>query len=204
LITIIDYGAGNLRSVANALEFLKVSFEITGDPKIVCKSDCLLLPGVGSFRVAMHKLNKDGLSNAIKEAVLVRNRKILGVCLGLQLMGMVSTEDGLTGGLGLIKGSTDSFSDEELAGLNCPHIGFNSVKFDKNQILFRGLKQGTDFYFLHSYRMLPKGLSGKIATCVYGTNFVAAYEQDNIFATQFHPEKSQTNGLQLLKNFCSI
>lgn len=200
-IMVIDYGMGNLWSVLSALHYLGYSPKISGDSDEIANADSLLLPGVGSFRKAMIALTQQGLDQAIIEAVQTKGRKILGICLGMQLMGSNSSEDGDMVGLGLIPGGVDKFSTQEIGANKIPHIGFDSVCSQLDARLFKGLPQSADFYFVHSYRMLPLGLSGKIATCNYGVEFLAAYEQDNIFATQFHPEKSQTNGLILLKNF---
>ena len=149
----------------------------------------------------MAALKFSGLDQAIVEAVSVKGNKILGICLGMQLMGLSSTEDGDSAGLGLIRGVVDKFSPNEVGENKVPHIGFDSVNANPDARLFKGLQSPADFYFVHSYRMLPVGLSGQSSVCNYGVEFLAAYEQDNIFATQFHPEKSQTNGLVLLKNF---
>lgn len=200
-ITVIDYGMGNIWSVLSALRYLGCNPVVSNDPNVIAKAKSLLLPGVGSFRKAMVTLRHSGLDQAILEAVQSNGGKILGICLGMQLMGTRGSEDGDITGLGLIHNSVDMFSAQEVGTNKIPHIGFDLVRSKPNSHLFRGLPDAADFYFVHSYRMLPDGLSGKTATCMYGTEFLAAYEQDNIFATQFHPEKSQTNGLVLLKNF---
>jgi glutamine amidotransferase len=200
-VTVIDYGMGNLWSVMSALQYLGCDPKISGEPNEITAADTLLLPGVGSFRKAMLVLKQRGLDQAIIEAVRNKGRKILGICLGMQLMGTCSSEDGNTVGLGLIPTSVDRFFPLEVVNNKIPHIGFDLVTCNPDARLFQGLTNATDFYFVHSYRMLPAGLKGKVATCKYGTDFLAAYEQDNIFATQFHPEKSQTNGLILLNNF---
>ena len=200
-ITVIDYGVGNIWSVQSALRFLGCTSTISSDPDEIASADTLLLPGVGSFRKAMLALQKQGMDQAIIEAGQTRGSKILGICLGMQLMGSSSSEDGDTVGLGLIQGDVDKFTPQEIGTNKIPHIGFDLVCSQPDARLFRGLPQSTDFYFVHSYRMLPTGLSGKTATCNYGVEFLSAYEQDNIFATQFHLEKSQTNGLILLNNF---
>ncbi len=200
-ITVIDYGMGNLWSVLSALQYLGCNPEVTADPNEIVKADSLLLPGVGSFRNAMIALKAKELDKAIVEAVQIKGGKILGICLGMQLMGISSSEDGDTAGLGLIPNRVDKFTPQEIGPNKIPHIGFDLVHSQPNSHLFRGLQRAADFYFVHSYRMLPAGLNGKVAACNYGEEFLAAYEQDNIFATQFHPEKSQTNGLMLLKNF---
>lgn len=200
-ITIIDYGMGNIWSVLSALRYLGCTPTISSDPSEVVRAEALVLPGVGSFRKAMATLRQTGLDHAIVDTVKTRGKKILGICLGMQLMGSRGSEDGDAQGLGLIPNPVDMFTIQEIGANKIPHIGFDQVRSGLDARLFRGLPDVADFYFVHSYRMLPEGLSGKTATCVYGTEFLAAYEQDNIYATQFHPEKSQTNGLVLLKNF---
>lgn len=202
-ITVVDYGMGNLWSVLSALRYLGCNPKASSDPEEIVRADLLLLPGVGSFRKAMIALQQKGLDQAIVEAVQIKGSKILGICLGMQLMGLSSSEDGDTLGLGLIKSPVDKFTLAEIGNNKLPHIGFDSVHSQSSGKLFKGLRNTADFYFVHSYRMLPMGLTGIYATCSYGVEFLAAYEQDNIFATQFHPEKSQTNGLILLKNFLS-
>jgi len=200
-ITVIDYGMGNLWSVLSALRYLGSNPIISSDPDEIVSADALLLPGVGSFRKAMTSLQKNGLDQSIVEAVHSKGTKILGICLGMQLLGASSTEDGNTIGLGLIPTKVDKFTIKEVGANKIPHIGFDVVQSEPNWSLFKGLKNAADFYFVHSYRLLPAALSGNCAICNYGVDFLAAYEKNNIFATQFHPEKSQTNGLILLKNF---
>lgn len=200
-ITIIDYGMGNIWSVLSALRYLGCNPVVSNDPNIIARAESLLLPGVGSFRKAMVTLCQSGLDQAILESVQEKGGKILGICLGMQLMGSRGSEDGEMTGLGLIPNPVDMFSAQEVGSNKIPHIGFDLVHSKPGSKLFQALPEAADFYFVHSYRMLPEGLSGKTATCVYGTEFLAAYEHGNIFATQFHPEKSQTNGLVLLKNF---
>ena len=200
-ITIIDYGMCNLWSISSALQYLGCNPIISNDPGEIQIADSLILPGVGSFRKAMCVLKENNLDRAIVDAVKTKGSKILGICLGMQLLGADSMEDGFTSGLGLIPSGVDKFSTQNKGIYKIPHVGFNLVHSHPDSHLFKGLPQSADFYFVHSYRMLPNGLSGIPATCKYGDNFLASYEQDNIFATQFHPEKSQTNGLLLLQNF---
>lgn len=200
-VTVIDYGMGNLWSVLSALRYLGCNPVVSGDPDQIASAESLILPGVGSFRKAMIALQDKSLDQAIIETVQTRGTKILGICLGMQLMGATSSEDGDTPGLGLIKSVVEKFTFQEIGAKKIPHIGFDLVHSKPDSNLFKGLERAADFYFVHSYRMLPVNLIGKQATCDYGVEFLAAYEQDNIFATQFHPEKSQTNGLILLKNF---
>lgn len=203
-VTIVDYGMGNICSVLNAFDYLGCEAVVASDPDQVANADALILPGVGSFRKAMTSLRERELDRAVTHAVVNRGRKIMGICLGMQLLGERGLEDGETAGLGLIPSTVERFSLEEVGGSKIPHVGFNSVKVPTASRLMAGLASNADFYFVHSYRMLPGGLSGLVANCVYGIEFVAAYEHENIFATQFHPEKSQSNGLLLLKNFIEL
>jgi len=200
-VVIVDYGMGNIWSVCSALSRLDVQPTITDDPAIVASADFLILPGVGSFFRAMNTLNTSGLADALKEAVLHKQRNILGICLGMQLLANQGTEDGLCDGLSFIPVSVDRFSRCDLGTLKVPHIGFNLVHPSSQTLLFRGFSSPAYFYFVHSYRLLPSGLPGNKSLCHYGVDFLAAYEHDNIFATQFHPEKSQSNGVKLLSNF---
>lgn len=192
---------GNLLSVVNALQFLGADARISANPSEIASADALVLPGVGSFRAAMNALRNQRLDEGIREAVDIRQRKILGICLGFQMLAEFGTEDGGAEGLGYLAGTVDHFNRETASSLKLPHIGFNRVWFSNEAPLFRGLESCADFYFVHSYRLLPEGVEGSVATANYGETFVAAYSRDNIFGAQFHPEKSQTNGLILLRNF---
>jgi imidazole glycerol-phosphate synthase subunit HisH len=200
-VTIIDYGMGNIWSVTSALRYLNCEVVVSSDPLAIQKAESLILPGVGSFRKAMKALRDMNLEAPIIESALVRKVKFLGICLGMQLMGVNSTEDGLTSGLNLIPSKVDKFSPAEIVERKVPHIGFNQVNIDSSGNLFKGISGNQDFYFVHSYRMLPPDSQGIVSTCNYGIDFLAAYESQNLFATQFHPEKSQSNGLKLLDNF---
>ena len=202
-VVIVDYGMGNLWSVRSALRFLGVEAIVSDDPAVVVAADTILLPGVGSFRKAMESLETQRLAPAITEAVLGRGCKILGICLGMQLLAERGTEDGEAAGLGFIPGTVERFTRDELGPLKVPHIGFNAVSAPSQSRLFAGIASPADFYFVHSHRLLAANLPGDCGLCRYGVDFLAAYEHQNIFATQFHPEKSQTNGLRLLKNFLS-
>lgn len=203
-ISILNYGMGNIRSVCNALDYLRVKFCVIDSPEQVLESKKLILPGVGSFRLAMENLTKKNILEALNYAVLRKRIPILGICLGMQLMAQESEEDGLTRGLGWIKGSINKFSAEELS-IKVPHVGFNTVFFGKqNSILFKGLGDYADYYFVHSYRLPCNGIDGASGWADYGERFIASIEKENIFATQFHPEKSQSNGLILLKNFADL
>jgi glutamine amidotransferase len=187
--------------VLSALHYLGAVPQVSNDPDKVLKADLIILPGVGSFRKAMETLKSSGLDQAMIEAVKSGGVKILGICLGMQLLGSHGTEDGEIDGLGLINNKVDKFTEKELGRNKIPHIGFNSVSLSDKKGLFQNLPDNPDFYFVHSYRLLPEELAGRTAICSYGIDFLAAFEVDNICGTQFHPEKSQTNGLILLKNF---
>ena len=200
-VHLIDYGVGNLWSVASAIRYLGAKVDIISDPDKISNSSILILPGVGSFRKGMEALRSNSIDQAILHAVRDNDSKILGICMGMQLMGSSGTEDGQTLGLGLIPNTVDRFSKEKLDGKKVPHVGFNEVNFNERSGLFRDFSTTHDFYFTHSYRMLVDGLNGNYATCSYGETFLAAFQVDNICGTQFHPEKSQTNGILLLRNF---
>jgi glutamine amidotransferase len=200
---IVDYGMGNLHSVVSALRYLGVDPVVTGDRAIVEGADTLVLPGVGSFFKAMAQLENSGLADALREAVLVQRRKILGICLGQQLMADYGTEDGGAKGLGLIGGVVDRIVQPLEGGLKVPHVGFNTVRFDDESVLFHGFDRPVDCYFVHSYKLNLAERPGLASLCDYGGDFVAAYEYQNVFCTQFHPEKSQSNGLRILANFLS-
>lgn len=203
-VTIIDYGMGNLWSVQSAFEYLNCSVTVTSDPKTITKSDRLVLPGVGSFKAAMETLRMTGIAESIIDSVKIRGVNILGICLGMQLLGSGSPEDGETRGLGLIDGRTDSFDSRLAKVIKVPHVGFDTVKFGEGTKLFHGMSSESDFYFVHEFRMKTIRDVQTVSLCTYGEDFVAAFESNNIFATQFHPEKSQANGLRVLKNFVEI
>lgn len=199
-VSIINYGFGNIWSVQSALKYLNYESEIISDPNKIRKSNVLILPGVGSFRKAIESIRNSQIDIAVKEA-LNNNCKILGICLGMQLLANSSTEDGDNHGLGLIDVEVERFNYKTDSGFKVPHIGFNKVLSQKESILFKNIDREAYFYFVHSYRLINHSLNGISAICNYGEDFLAAYEFNNIFATQFHPEKSQTNGLILLNNF---
>ena len=199
-VVVIDYGMGNLFSVASALRYLGCDPHITDDPHVVQSAPHVILPGVGSFRLAMERLRAKGLDDAVRGTVQAGHH-LLGICLGMQLLGSSSTEDGNTAGLGLIDNTVQLF--DEAAGVKIPHVGFNEIAPTVNTGIFEGLPARPHFYFVHSFRMSVGGLDCARATCTYGEEFLAAFDMGNVCGAQFHPEKSQANGLQLLKNFLS-
>lgn len=197
-IVIIDYGVGNIHSVANALTFLGYDVSVSRDKRDIREASCLILPGVGAFQEGMKNLQKLNLINTLNEAVLVKKKPFLGICLGMQLLADSSEEGGFHQGLGWIKGKVVKFSEEKTPRI--PHVGWNTLAIKKRKPLFERSVQAANFYFDHSYYFdCPK--PSVLATCTYGITFAAAVGQDNIYGVQFHPEKSQTNGLKLLRSF---
>ena len=200
-LVIVDYGMGNIYSVQSALNFIGVESVYTNDPSIILEAEHILLPGVGSFRIAMENIQRLGLDKVLKAAVITKQIPILGICLGMQLLGKSSPEDGFTEGLGFFDGYCDKF--EASNDLKVPHVGFNDVEIPADTRLYADLENHSDFYFVHSYRMTTNETSG-VAYCDYGGRFVASFEKGNVMGTQFHPEKSQRNGLTILQNFINV
>lgn len=197
-VAIINYGMGNIFSVINALEYIGAESFYTDDPSIILTADKILLPGVGSFKQAMDNIKNKNLNLVLDDAVLKRQIPILGICLGMQLLGKSSTEDRDTDGLKYFDGIVTKFDSN--MGIKIPHVGFNEVNKPKDSILYNNISDRSDFYFVHSYKMTTNKIEGT-AFSSYGEKFVASFEERNVFGTQFHPEKSQYNGLALLKNF---
>jgi glutamine amidotransferase len=201
MITVVDYGMGNLRSVENALRSLGVGARISSDPQAISKADRLILPGVGAFGAAMRELKARELIEPI-QAHLASGKPYLGICLGLQLLFESSEEDGNTPGLGALKGKVLRFPVRE--GLKVPHMGWNRVARSVECPLLKGIPEGSFFYFVHSYYAQPQDSSLTALQTEYGVRFASMIARGTIFATQFHPEKSQAIGLALLKNFASL
>ncbi len=198
-IALVDYGAGNLRSVAKALERSEMEPVITGDPAVVRGADGVLLPGVGAFRTAMNALESAGLADAIRD-VTDHGRPYLGICFGLQLLFDEGEEHGLTPGLGRLAGRVTRFpeKDEEGSPLRVPHIGWNEVRFEGDHPMLESLPSSDFYYFVHSYRPEPSDPRVIVGRTNYGGDFAAAVAMDNVFAVQFHPEKSQAAGKRIL------
>lgn len=197
---IIDYGMGNLRSVANALTYLGETPIACNGPSDLQKVDRLVLPGVGAFRQCMIKLNETGLAEALEKAVLIQKKPILGICLGMQAMARRSEEGGDWQGLGWLDAEVLSLKPTP-EKCNVPHIGWEEISFHQESPLFAGIPAKPSVYFVHSYHVKCRDPLNVTATCEHSETFTAAIQKNHIFGTQFHPEKSQEWGLKLLKNF---
>lgn len=200
MIAIIDYGAGNLMSVKNALDFIGAENRITDNAEEILAADKVILPGVGAFGSAMECLNKSGLSDAVKE-IAKKNTPLLGICLGLQLMFEESEESPDVKGLGLFKGKIVKIPD---TGLKIPHMGWNSITLTKGSKILNNIGDNPFVYFVHSYYLKAEDKSIVSAYAEYGEPLDIAVESSNIFAVQFHPEKSGSAGLNILENFANL
>lgn len=198
-VTIIDHGLSNLRSLVSALVHLGYEVLFAESPRDIESARQVILPGVGSFPVAMNLLTEKAIPSAIRNAVNGGKCKLLGICLGMQLLLNKSEEGGGAEGLGLVNGTVERF--RESADLTVPHIGFNGVCAPSHSTLFEGLAPESDFYFVHSYRTKHLPPDAMASTTIHGESFVSAFEAGNVYGVQFHPEKSQGNGLRLLSNF---
>lgn len=201
MIAVIDYDAGNIKSVEKALQFLGEEALITRDVEVLLSADKVILPGVGAFGDAMEKLNEYGLVEVIHK-IVEKGTPFLGICLGLQLLFDSSEEAPGVKGLGLLPGKIVRFPSD--MGLKVPQIGWNMLKLPNKGRLFEGLKEGEFVYFVHSYYLQAQNMSDVVATCEYGVTVHASVEHDNIFACQFHPEKSSDVGMTILKNFINL
>ena len=199
MIAIIDYDAGNIASVEKAVKKLGYECIVTRDKEVLQKADKLILPGVGAFKDAMDKLNEYGLTDIVKKLVLEDKKPILGICLGLQLMFESSEENPGVDGLSLLKGKIVRLPEGD--DRKIPHMGWNSLEFPKKSKLFEGVVKGSFVYFVHSYYLQAEDENVVAAISKYGADIHAAVEWENIYATQFHPEKSSAVGLKILSNF---
>jgi len=204
-LVIIDYGMGNLRSVQKAVERVGFSAPITDDPEAVRTADRIILPGVGAFADAIACLRQKGLVEPIIEFIR-RGRPFLGICLGLQMLFGESFEDGRHAGLGILRGTVERFDPNPPGGvrIKVPHMGWNRIRIRGAAPVLDGVPDGSHMYFVHSYYVKPADPSVIATETDYGVPFTSMVWKDNLFATQFHPEKSQAHGLRLLLNFCRI
>jgi len=200
MIGVVDYGVGNLKSIVNGMLFSQIDeVMLVSDPSGFSYCDKIVLPGVGAFREAMKRLKATGFDQAIKEQV-AGGKPLLGICLGMQLLASRSFEGGETEGLGLIPGEVRRI---DWQGVNVPHMGWNAVRHPAGG-LFEGISDGSDFYFVHSYHFVPDAAESVSSTTDYGENFVSGVQAGNVHGCQFHPEKSQRDGLTLLRNFMEL
>lgn len=200
MIGIVDYGLGNILSVHHALEMVGAEVKVCTRPEDLMSVERIVFPGVGAFRDCMVNLAERGFIEALEKAVFDQGKPILGICLGMQAMARKSFEGGEHQGLGWIQGDVVELQPFDPA-LRVPHIGWNDVQYRQDSPLFEGLPASPDFYFVHSYYLNCDNQDDVDATCDYGGTITAAARKNNIFATQFHPEKSQDYGLKILENF---
>ena len=199
-IAIIDYGMGNLRSVAKAFERLGQAATVTREPKVILDASHVVLPGVGAFPDCMRNLDQYGLMDTVYRS-LSSGKPFLGICLGLQLLFTESEEFGVHPGLGWVRGRVVRFQDNDL---KVPHMGWNNLEIRKESPLLKDLPEKAMVYFVHSYYGVPEDPEMIVTTTEYGKPFASSIAKDNVFACQFHPEKSQTVGLKLLQNFANF
>lgn len=200
MIAIVDYGMGNVRSLSNALEYLGQDVIITDDAQVMDDADRIVLPGVGAFGDAMQAMRQRGVIDPLNKQVREFRKPVLGICLGMQLIARESAEHGRHDGLGWVDAHIERLTPE--APLKVPHVGWNSLSFPADDWLFEGLRRTeANFYFVHSFHMVCNNPGDRLATTDYGGDVTAVVRHDNIVAMQFHPEKSQDNGLRLLQNW---
>jgi glutamine amidotransferase len=202
-IVIVDYGMGNLYSIYKKLKLIGANAVISSDPNVISNSDKIILPGVGHFKKAMDNLKNAGLIEVLNENVLEKNKPILGICLGMQLMASFS-EEGNENGLGWIDCNVSSFKVKDSIRYKIPHTGWNQVKIKKESRLMKNIPENTEFYFVHSFHIKNEKQEDVLNETCYEYNFTSAFEKDNIFGVQYHPEKSHTVGLKVLENFVNL
>jgi glutamine amidotransferase len=203
MITIIDYGCGNIKAFVNVYDRLNISVSVASHPKDLLNASHLLLPGVGSFDFVMRSFNVSDMRDAVEEMVQVKEIPVLGICAGMQILAN-SSEEGAEQGLGWINGKVRLFEPDTIPFITkCPHMGWNNVVHSGSDLFF-GIDQEERFYFVHSYYFQPQSPDVTIGRTNYGIEFTSAVNRKNIFGVQFHPEKSHNAGIRLLKNFASL
>jgi glutamine amidotransferase len=202
-VVIINYGVGNITSVMNALRRLNVSVTVSDTPSDIHEATHLIFPGVGSFQEGMHGIRERGLIPVLQEAVIDRRKPILGICLGMQLFASVGQEYGSCDGLGFLPGVVRMI-DTSQSQQRLPHIGWNDVQIRGGHAMTEGFSTTPVFYFVHSYQFIPEDQSIIAGTCQYGEAVTALIQKDNICGAQFHPEKSNEDGLQIFRNFLTL
>lgn len=203
MITIVDYGLGNLASIKNMLKKIHISSVITSDPNLIANSTKLILPGVGSFDFGMEQLKQLNLISILNQKVLIEKTPILGICLGMQLLTKRS-EEGVLSGLGWIDAETIKFDFPSHLNLKVPNMGWNEVSIQKKSRLTQNLENNSRFYFVHSYYVKCNIEEDALLKTNYGIEYTCAIEKENIFGVQFHPEKSHKFGMHILNNFSKI
>lgn len=204
MITIVDYGVGNLLSIGNMFKRIGVDTVIASDRWSIENADKLVLPGVGAFDTCAEKLEQSGLFAVLHERVIEKRTPVLGICVGMQLM-MNESEEGILPGLGWIKGKTIRFRQDQLrTDDKVPHMGWAEVELNRQSRLFENMYEEPRFYFAHSYHVVPEDEDQVLLYARHGYRFAAALEQDNIMAVQFHPEKSHKYGMKFLSNFANL
>jgi len=206
-VTIVDYNSGNISSVINSFKEVakdKVNIEVTSDLIKIKSSDKLVLPGQGSFKSCVEALNNiDGLTDTLNEFTLIQKKPLLGICVGLQMFADIGYEESETKGLGWISGKVSKI-DNQGGKFKLPHIGWNQLNVVKDSKIFRDIKNNSHMYFVHSYEFIPEDKDVISATTDYSSNIVCSVEKENIFGTQFHPEKSDKMGLKIIDNFIKL
>ena len=202
-IVIVDYSMGNLNSVQKKFIQLNANVVISSDPKVISQADKLILPGVGHFEKAVEIMHQKGLWDVLNKSVLIEKKPILGICLGMQLMTKFS-EEGNVNGLGWIDATVVRFQVQDSLKFKIPHMGWNQIEIKKESSLMKGLTDQSEFYFVHSYHVKTDDKTVVLNETNYETNFVSAFEKENVFGVQFHPEKSHDSGKLLLNNFLEI
>ena len=206
-VTIVDYKSGNISSVINSFKEVakdKVNIEVTSDLNKIQSSDKVVLPGQGSFKNCIDALNKiNGLINALNEFAINKKKPVLGICVGLQMFADFSYEETKTNGLGWISGNVSKINNQE-GKYKLPHIGWNQIEIVKDSKIFKDIENKSHMYFVHSYEFIPKDKNVISATTEYSSNIVCSVEKENIFGTQFHPEKSDKLGLKMIDNFLKL
>ncbi|WP_457641924.1 imidazole glycerol phosphate synthase subunit HisH [Persephonella sp.] len=198
MITVVDYGMGNLRSVAKALEKVGFDVKVSSDPADIKNAEAIVVPGVGAFGDAIHNLERFGLLEEVVKSIEA-GKPYLGICLGLQILFEYSYEFGEHKGLGVLKGKVIRFENKE--GYKVPHMGWNQVWIKQKEGLFSDIKDGEYYYFVHSFYAVPSDENDIASLTDYSVSFCSAVQKDHVWAVQFHPEKSQKAGLKLLENF---
>ena len=202
MIAIVDYGVGNLFSLEQSFKAIGQEVTVTADPEVLCKADKILLPGVGAFGDAAQKLRQSGLDRVVTEQAAT-GKPLMGICLGMQLLFEEGHEYGIHKGLGLIPGKVVAMAGVIPENLKIPHMGWNALKFQKESPLFSHIREGDCVYFVHSYYATDCA-DAVIATAEYGADLTAAVQKNNVFGCQFHPEKSGTVGLNILRAFAEM